>query len=231
MALETPDKFMKKEVFANMGGMELKRRTGFNGDDVIEEVDTPPAMGGGGMHIMRMTPGGPMVGGQATPEQVAAQKTQLLASSRREFARLALGFFGSSSSVYPLEFTYAGQAESPDGKADVLDVKGPDGFAGKFFVDGKTRLPLMLTWTDKEPMRIVMQAGEDMDMAERVKRAEANRRTVEFRLFYSDYKTFDGVKLPTRIQRMVDGLPAEEVSLEKVKVNSKIAASAFAVVK
>ena len=195
-----------------------------------------------------------MVGGQATPEQVAAQKKQLLASSLREFARLALGFFGSSSSIYPLEFTYAGQAESPDGKADVLDVKGPDGFAAKFFIDGKTHLPLMLTWMDKEPMRIVRNAGQSMgnvqvvqgsgirpgtpedaarqqELAEAMKQAEANRRTVEYRIFYADYKTFDGVKLPTRIQRMVDGLPTEEVSLEKVKVNSKISASAFEVVK
>ena len=136
----------------------------------------------------------------------------------------------------------------------MLDVKGPDGFTAKFFIDGKTHLPLMLTWMDKEPMRIVRNAGQSMgnvqvvqgsgmrqgtpedaarqqELAEAMKQAEANRRTVEYRIFYADYKTFDGVKLPTRIQRMVDGLPTEEVSLEKVKVNSKISASAFEVVK
>ena len=74
-------------------------------------------------------------------------------------------------------------------------------------------------------------AARQQELAEAMKQAEANRRTVEYRLFYADYKTFDGVKLPTRIQRMVDGLPTEEVSLEKVKVNSKISASAFEVVK
>ena len=58
----------------------------------------------------------------------------------------------------PLEFKYAGQAEAPDGKADVLEVQGPDGFTAKLFVDGKTHLPLMLTWMDKEPLVMTMGA-------------------------------------------------------------------------
>ena len=52
-----------------------------------------------------------------------------------------------------------------------------------------------------------MSAGdpEEMlaEMEERLKEAEANRRVVEYRMFYSDYKAFDGVKFPTRIQRMM----------------------------
>jgi hypothetical protein len=229
MALEHPDKFMKKEVFANIGGTDLKRRSGFNGNDAIEEMDAPPSMGGGGMHVMRMSPTGPM-NGAATPEQLAAQRQQLLASSRRDFARLALGLFASSTDAFPVEFVYAGQAESPDGKADVLDVKGPDGFAAKFFIDGRTRLPLMLTWTDREPLRVMM-TSPDQSMEQLMKEAEAKRRTVEYRMFYGEYKTFDGVKVPTKIQRMVDGFATEEIAVEKVKVNSKIPASAFQVVK
>ena len=46
----------------------------------------------------------------------------------------------------PLTFTYAGQAEAPQGKADVIDVTGPANFAARFFVDSQTHLPLMLTW-------------------------------------------------------------------------------------
>ena len=30
------------DVFANLGGMELKRRTGFNGAELIDEMDAPP---------------------------------------------------------------------------------------------------------------------------------------------------------------------------------------------
>lgn len=264
LAFELPDKFVKYDVFANIGGMALKRRAGFNGSDVIEEMDTPPSMGGGGMHVMRMSPGGAMPGGQATPEQIAAQRAQLLVASRREFARLALGMLGTTSSAFPVEFKYVGQAESQDGQADVLEVRGPDGFTAKLFVDGKTHLPLMLSWMDKEPLRMTVGPGGpgagaaggggnvqvftsgggsrgagspeeiaklQQDMADRIKQADAARRTVEYRMFYGDYKAFGGVNLPTRIQRMMDGFPTEEMSLENIKVNGKIDASKFKVVK
>lgn len=250
IAFELPDKYVKHDVFANFNGMSLKRRAGFSGAEVIEEMDAPPSMSGGGMHVMRLTPGGPMPGGQATPEAVAAQRAQLLASSRREFARLALGFFGGSFAAFPVEFKYAGQAEAPDGKADVLEVQGADGFTAKFYVDGKTRLPLMLSWMDKEPLQMTIGGGsgggsirtfgggspEDrermqQEIAERMKEAEARRRTVEYRMFFADYKAFGDVKLPTRVQRMMDGVPTEEMSFDKVKVNGKIDAGKFKVVK
>jgi hypothetical protein len=50
-------------------------------------------------------------------------------------------------------------------------------------------------------------------------------------MFYSDYKAFDGVKLPTRIQRMVDGNPTEEIEFEKVRVNGRVDQKKFEVVK
>ena len=199
-----------------------------------------------------------MPGGQATPGQLAQQRAQLLTISRREFARLALGMFGNSFSPMPLEFKYAGQAESQDGKADILEVQGAEGFTAKLFVDGKSHLPLMLTWMDKEPLTMTMGGpggpgnvsitggnvqvgGRGMtpeeaarmqeDIAERMKQAQANRRIVEYRMFYADYKAFDGVKLPTRIQRMMEGLPTEELALEKIKVNGKIDPNKFKVAK
>ncbi len=78
---------------------------------------------------------------------------------RKDFTRMALGMFAASPAVFPLEFAYAGEAESPDGKADVLDVKGEGDFAARLFVDQKTRLPLMLSWMDKEPISIQMGPG------------------------------------------------------------------------
>jgi hypothetical protein len=216
---------------------------------------------GGNVHIMR-APGAGMVGGTPTPEQLATQKAQLLASSRREFARLMVGMTGGTSPAFPVEFVYAGQAEARDGKADILDVKGPDGFTARLFVDGKTHLPLMLTWMDKEPLTMMVTndgrgggarmgggggvqvmtstgmsgSPEDVakmrdEMAARMAEAEARRRVVEYRLFYGDYKAVDGVKLPTKLQRMVDGLATEEVTLEKIRINGKIDSAKFAVVK
>ncbi len=260
MAFELPDKFVKKEVLAVMGTSTITRTTGFNGDGLIELIDTPPAMGGG-MMITRMAgSAGVPSGMKATPEQLETQRKALLATNKREFARLSLGMFAANPAAFPLEFSYAGEAEAPDGKAYVIDVKGVDGFAARLFVDTKTRLPLMLSWMDKEPLRMTsggsagsasgpgivsfghgVQGGRQVtpeeaekirqDMEQRVKEAEANRRTVEYRIFYGDYKTIAGVQMPTRIQRMVDSQPVEELSLEKIKVNTKIDPRKFEVTK
>jgi hypothetical protein len=251
MAFELPDKYVKKDVMAVMGSSTMTRTTGFNGDGLIEVVDTPHAMGGA-LTITRM--GAPGPGGmQATPEQVATQRQALLASNKRDFARLTLGMFATSPTVFPLEFAYGGEAEAPDGKAHVIDVKGPDGFVARLFVDMKTHLPLMLSWMDKEPIRMTIGSGGAVTYAHglpgaqqpapprvstdaraielQMKEAEEKRRTVEYRIFYADYKAFDGVRMPTRIQRMVDGQAFEELSLEKVRVNPKLDAKKFEITK
>ena len=281
MAMELPDKYMRKDVLSPMGNMSVYRTTGFNGDGLINEIDTPPQLSGGGHIVMRFqTVGGP--GGQpTTPEQQEAARKNLLANTKKDYARIVLGMLGTSPAAYPLTFTYAGVAESPDGKADVIDIKGEGDFAARLFVDTQTHLPLMLSWMDKEPMVVqrmvsggpgggapppppppggghasvagagggnvtfsssggnvqVRQGGAPLTPEEQakidaqIKEAEATRRTVEFRLFYSDYQQVDGVLMPHRFQRSVDGKPTEEVVFERIKVNSKIDAKKFTVSK
>ena len=43
------------------------------------------------------------------------------------------------------------QAEAPQGKADVIDVKGPANFRARLFIDSQTHLPIMLTWQAPAP--------------------------------------------------------------------------------
>lgn len=270
MALELPDKYLMRSVLAAMGNMSVYRNSGFNGGQVIEEIDRPPSLSGGNM-IIRM--GGPL--GATDPEKMTAdQKADFdqkrLVANRREFAKLALGFFAASPAAYPLELADAGQAESPDGKADVIDVKGEGGFAAKLFIDAQTHLPLMLSWMDKEPLTMLVGPGgttmtggapgtataaggnatftrversggapqtpeerEKMlkDLEARRKEAEAKLRTVEYRLYYGDYKAVGGVQLPHRIQRSIDGKPTEELIFDAIKVNPKIDAKKFQVAK
>jgi hypothetical protein len=54
--------------------------------------------------------------------------------------------FATSFPAYPLTFTYVGEAEAPQGKADVVDAKGPNNFAIRFFVNQQTHLPIMVSW-------------------------------------------------------------------------------------
>lgn len=243
-AMELPDKFVRTDVMGNFNGMNIMRTTGFNGPGLIEKT-AAPQMGGGGHVVMRMGPAG-MVGGEATPEQLEAQRKMTMASNKREFARLALGMFGQGFAVFPLEFKYAGTAESPDGSAHVLDVRGEGDFQARMFIDTKSHLPLMLSWMDKEPLTMSMGGGPQVfqrsgsganpeqirrEMEEKMREAEANRKVVEYRIFYTDYRAFDGVKFPSRIQRMIDGNPVEEIAFDKVRVNGKLDPKLFEITK
>ncbi len=88
-------------------------------------------------------PGGP--GGAAAAK--VDPKLMRVMMAKQEFAKLTLGMFAASFSSYPLTFTYMGDAEAPQGKADIIDVKGPGNFAIKFFINDETHLPIMVSWT------------------------------------------------------------------------------------
>ena len=176
-----------------------------------------------------------------TPEQQAQAQARTLASVKAEYARMALGMFGAGLASQSLEYAYGGVAEAPDGKADVINVKGAGNFAGKLFVDQKTHLPLMFSWMDKEPMQMstttggraggqqmvqmngnMSQADRDKMMADlqaRMAEAEKNRKTVEFRMFYGDYKKVDGVMLPHHFQQAMGAEPTYEITIDKYKLN------------
>ena len=260
VAFELPDKFMRKDVLAMMGTMTITRTSGFNGDAVINVIDQPPPMGGG-TFMIRMGPGGGAPGELVTSEQQEAARQAMLLSNKQDFARLTLGILLASPAAYPLQFTYGGQAESPDGKADIVTVTGEGGFAARLFIDTATHLPLMVSWMAKEPLMMTRTVSggpggvavthgaagggaaiqidggkpltpEDREklmkqLEEQRKEAEAKRRTVEYRLYYGDYREADGLMVPFKIQRSIDGKPTEELTLEKVKVNGKIDAKKF----
>jgi hypothetical protein len=278
LAMELPGKYMKREVMAVIMGAEIARTSGFTDAGVLDAVDAPPGMfGGGGGHMTVRTVGGPSPvapGTRMTPEQLAEEDKRKLLAAKQDFARLTLGMFATSFDSYPLQITHGGQAESPDGKADILDIKGEGGFAAKLFVDGKTHLPLLLSWMGKEP--ISLNSGQPMvvpgpggaaaggggtthtfvsggggaatgtggqqmtteerdkmmkDMQDRLAQAQASARTVEYRLYYGNYKKVDGVNVPFHFQRSIDGNVVEDVTLEKVKINPKIDAKKFEVKK
>jgi len=162
LALELPDKYLMRSVIAAMGNMSVYRNTGFNGGQVIEEIDRPPNLSGGMIVIRMAGPGGAVDPEKMTAEQKAEFVQQRLLANKKDYAKLALGMFAMSPAAYPLALADGGQAESPDGKADVIDVTGEGGFAAKLFIDAQTHLPLMLSWMDKEPLIMRMGPGGTM---------------------------------------------------------------------
>lgn len=129
---ELPDKYARRdEIPARESGPTT---LGFNGDRLIQvpEPPTPPAR-----------PGGPP---PPTAAQLEAGRTARAVGIKQDFARLALGMFAAGFSAYPLTFTYAGEAEAPQGRADALDVKGPVNLTMRLFVYKDSHLPVMVSW-------------------------------------------------------------------------------------
>ena len=133
---------------------------------------------------------------------------------RQDFARLMLGLFATSFAGYPLTFTYVGQAEAPQGKADVLDAKGAQNVTMRLFVDRSTHLPIMITWQAPAPPP---RGGQPA----------APAASQESRLFFADYRDVDGIKWPFRLRRAQGADTVEETIFDRFKVNAKIDARKF----
>jgi hypothetical protein len=221
-----PDKMMKTETMNPAPSIEITRLETINGDDVWE--DQQQHGGGGGMVIIRRGPGGPA----ADPKRAQAAMQQGI---RSDFARLSIGWLLTTPSSFPVEFSFAGEAEAPEGKADALDVKGPGGFAARLFLDQKTHYPLMLTYNGKKPRFIThtKAAGapenpEEVEKRMKEMEAEAAKQPdVEFRIYLSDYREVSGVSFPHKLTRSIENEVNEELEIKNVKINPQLKPEKF----
>src|SRR4051812_24365016 len=121
LLLELPDKYMRAET-ATGAMVNIANASGFNGDRPLKPsapMGMPP---GGGMVIRMGGPGGPMLppGEKPTREQQQQIDRQIVRSSRHEIGRLMLGWFATAHPSLSVQYSYAGEAESPDGKAQAI---------------------------------------------------------------------------------------------------------------
>ena len=157
LTIVRPDKLRRSEEMT-MGGMvggpTVERVSAFNGTEAWDDVQNRGGMGGG----MRMEirtgpgpggPGGP--NGPLTPEQIEQQRVRRM---KMELQRWTVALFADS----PQPFTDAGVAESPDGKADILETKDEAGRAVRLFIDQQTHLPVMVQYQEVRP-RVMMMGG------------------------------------------------------------------------
>lgn len=218
ISVELPDKYARRdETPAVESGYST---SGFSGDSLIQlpQPTAPVAM-----PQMAARPGGPP---PPTPEQlaamVAAQRKQRVTTLKQDFTRWTLGMFAASMPVYPLTFTRVGVASSPQGNADVLDVKGPDGFAVRYFVSQDSHLPVMLTWMPPARPTAPGRAGTP---------PAAASAPVEFRLYFADYRDVSGLMLPFRLRRATGPDTTEETTVDRYRLNVKIDPRKFEVLK
>jgi hypothetical protein len=255
ISIELPDKYVRTdEIPARESGPNSR---GFNGNALIQSGDgSGPGRRGGpppspaGAAAGPSGPGGqPAQGAAGGPTAPPPDPTLPV---KQDFVRLTLGMFASSFSSYPLSFGHAGQAEAPEGKADVLDVTGPGSFSARLFIDTKSRLPLMLSWTTP-PNLVPVPAGEkppanlppgsvvfetpmpppasappeqmkqfEAEALAARKKAMVSTRPTENRIYYADYRDVDGLKLPFRIRRAIGATTVEETLFDRYRINARV---------
>src|SRR5262245_24706181 len=147
---ELPDKFRRNESLTVGGNTGIERKEILNGTEFTTEVSGD--FGGRGRG--RFGGGFPGAGGGAAGAngQPAAAPSAETQERLREFQRRNLQSEVSRLLVALLltsdtPFRWIGTAQAPEGSADVLEVKTPDGVATRVFIDSMTHMPLMLSWT------------------------------------------------------------------------------------
>jgi hypothetical protein len=210
---EWPHNMLRTESMSPTGDATI----GVNGDRLIRNSRT---IGGGPGLVLRVAPVG------SGPDAEA----QALRSQQAEMTRLSLLWLLDAQG-YAVDYTYGGEAEAADGKAEIVDVKGAGSFAVRMFMDKATHRPLMLQYRGIAP-RMVMQTQR---MPARPGGSEVRPDSlpqpatdpIEISLFVDDYREVDGVFLPHRITRSIGDSPNEEWTFKTITINPTFKADAF----
>ena len=259
--LEPPDKFRRNESLTlGPGGPGIDRVEVLNGNDIWDENNggggrfgRGGGFGGGGGELGGGGRGGDVggfrrggVGGQQNGDADPARaqgidperlKELQLRNRRAEVSRLLLALLLTTDSPV----AWIGTAQSPEGTADVLEVKSSDGTATRLFLDSTTHVPLMMTWNGggqrggrggqggfrgapaQEP-----QAGAAVDAAQgRRGRGAGGAPPATLEMHLSDYKVVNGVKLPHLITRGTNGQTAEEWAIKSYRINPNFKGNTF----
>ena len=253
--IELPDKYRKNEL-TGFAGANVDRTEALNGADVWDDTGGGNAggrpfgggggfrgggggggdrgggrggFGGGGFGGGRQNQGQNPAGGQRDGGPQIDQervKEQLRRVRQAELARLALVWLLTTDGPV----AWIGTAESPEGTADVLEVKPANGVPTRLFLDPSTHMPLMITWSG--------QPGRGGDLGNRASgrrnaprgggpapAAAPGQTTLE--LHMADYKTVNGIKLPHLITRGTEGTTQEELKIKSFKINPNFKSDTF----
>lgn len=212
---EMPDKYSRRDEFpAQDAGPQT---AGFVGDQVVlmpRPVPPPPR------------PGAP----PAPPQQMEMMLRARMMQAKQDWARLMLGMFAGTPASFPLTYAYVAQAEAPQGKADVIDIKGPANFTARLFIQTETGLPIMLSWVPPGLAGPPPGAGGPSGAGGPPPGAGGPppgaggppKPAPEQRLFFADYKDVDGLKLPHRIRRATGSETTEETTFDRFRINAKV---------
>jgi hypothetical protein len=182
----------------------------------------PVGMGGGPHMVVRVTDG----------EGPGAAEA-LLRRARNELLRVSLLALATAPAGAAVTLTHAGEAESPEGRAERIEVSDAQGAIGTLFVDKTSHRPLFFAWTAQAPrMQMVRQMDHDGPRAPRAPEGAAAPPPapgplVDARVFVSEWKAVGGLLLPHRVQQQVEGGASEEWSIKKWTLDPSLKADHF----
>lgn len=208
MDLLLPDRLKISQTISLIAGMELIVVNALNGDQAWTDSHTSA----GNAQVMMMRRGNEQQNNEDQAKRL-----------RAELTRYMLALFLMPATNASVEF--GGEAEAPDGRADILILKEGNSAVARLFVDQKTHRPLMITYRDIAVRVKTMKstAGGSGDVDKIVKDAQSNapaRQESDMQMRFSDYKPEKGILLPHLISVTVEDKPYEEWELKSFKVNS-----------
>jgi hypothetical protein len=211
LELLMPDKLKITETLDLIAGLQLVIVNALNGDQAW--MDSRSSAGNAQVMMLRRNDKGP----QANDEQ--------LKGLRANYTRYLLAFILTPKAAPSLEFSYAGEAEAQDGRADVLDVRNAAGFKARLFIDKKTRRPLMMTYRDVVmQVKTMKSSAGGADVNKIIKDAKAKpveQQESDVQLYLADYRAEKGILFPRRFTKTVDGKPYEEWEVKDFKLNPR----------
>ena len=218
--LQMPDKYRKSETISRTPDSYFTTIQIVNGGEV--SADSESSTSG-----MMFNPAGMM---QSTPEMKASMERGV----RAEFARTMLVLLLSSPAGFPLEFSYAGVEDVSGKPADVLEAKGPEGFAARLFLDQKSHLPVLLSYKEKMRGNIQFRANSSESreeiqkrMQEMMAKSAETEREVEFQLQILYHRKTGGILFPHKVIRKTGERVSEEREYSKFKINPELKPERF----
>ena len=223
LQFQLPDRMLRSDSLSPDGGLTLVTDQGFNGATLLRGSRTFNAPPGA---VIRTPP---------PPPRGSDAEAQALRAARADLARLTVALLLRAPASQPMDFSYGGQAEAPDGKADVIDVRGRDGdtFAARVFLDTTTHRPLMLTYRGVAPRVMVqtrrVERGSAPPAEPRAQDAPPPPATdvVDIEMFLDDYRRVGNVLLPHHITRSVAGEVTEDLTFTSFALNPSFRAGTF----
>ena len=229
--IETPGKYKRHEETGTAGGPIGERTEVLNGAQTWDETSNGFPAGRGFFGRGRFGGGAPdgaaagdaagrAGGGRAGGQPIDPERLKDAQRRQRqsELARLMLVWFLTTDAPV----SWVGTAESPDGKADVIEVKPAEGAPTRVFIDSTTHMPLMMTTTGFGGRGRRGGGGQAGDAGRGAAPAPI---TIETHL--SDYKSVGGIKLPHLITRGVNGQTNEEWEIKTYRINPNLKANTF----